>query len=332
MPRKILVMLWQPDVEQTARLSLQQKLHALGQVLNVAYAHFQDYCNLSAHKETTLLFVGPEHFFVDKDCSAYSEEQKQKIQAQLELQSRSLPHCILLPGTLKWRQLVPVNSPAHQDAIKGFKTVGFQNYKNLHQDPFPFWQYTISAQDRQFIFNTSLIIHQGTSYEYSKRTASNDLTDVENQEAAFRFGTQSAFLELEGLRLGFEICSDHDHRLLRKQIETDQGDVDIHIVQSKGLPSLVDAMACHPNGIYVHCDYFASYNSLVLAFHQGIGQESRSLGRQPDHGLIWWDVSLEPISLNKQLTKSFVALTISTLRKEARIIEPECSQRTIKRI
>lgn len=331
MPRKILVMFWQPDVERTAELPLQQKLQGLKQVLKVAYAHFQEYCNLPAHNETTLLFIGPEHFFVDNGCSAYSEAQKLLVQEQLALWSKKMPRCILLPGTMKWRQLVSPNSPAHQDAIKGFKTVGFQHYKNLKQDPCNFWQYTISAQDRQFIFNTSLIIHQGVNYEYSKRTVYNDLTEAENQEATFRFGTQSAFLEIDGLRLGFEICSDHDHRLLHKQVETDQDAVDIHIVQSKGLPSLVDAMACHPNGLYVHCDHFARDNSLVLSFQQGLGQESRSLGRRPEHGLIWWEACTNPMSIDEQLTPRFTELSVTTLRKEVKIIE-STSQRTIKRI
>lgn len=190
----------------------------------------------------------------------------------------------------------------------------------------PAWEYTSAAQDRCFIFNSSFIIHQGTCYEYHKQTAANELNERENQHAAFRFGTQSAVLEVDGLRLGLEISSDHDHRLLRKHVEKNLSAVDIHIVQSKGLPSLVDAMACQPNGLYVHCDHFAYYNSLVLSFQQGIGREAPAIGKQPEHGLIWWEANVIP---TKQHTSTFTELSVVSLRKEARIVD---SERLLQRI
>ncbi len=334
MSRKILVMFWQPDVEQTARLSLEQKLCVLKQVFNQAYRHFQAYSQNSNHQKSTLLFIAPEYYFVGQHFYAYSETQKQFIQTQLTEWSQNTPHCILIPGTIKWRQLTQPHSPAHRDAINAFETIGFQYYKNLKQNPLlqPAWHYTLAAQERCFIFNSSLIIHQGACYEYHKQTAANELNETERHHAAFRFGTQSAFLEIDGLRFGLEICSDHDHRLLRKHLEKGLSAVDIHIVQSKGLPSLVDAIACHPDGLYVHCDHFACYNSLVLSFQQGIGQETPAIGKHPEHGLIWWEVNVTPMSPTEQHTSKFAELSIASLRKEVRVIDSEHSQQCIKRI
>lgn len=83
MSRKLLVMFWQPDIEQAARLSLEKKLSALKSVFNHAYNHFQQYLQNLHQQNATLLFIAPEHYFVDQYFNAYSETQKQLIQTQL---------------------------------------------------------------------------------------------------------------------------------------------------------------------------------------------------------------------------------------------------------
>lgn len=330
MLRPLLVMLWQPPLEQTRSMPLDQKLTLLVGALNRAYDIFISHRETVSPAESlpTLLFVAPEHYFVDKHQNAYRQEQKEHIQAILSFWSKDKQDCILLPGTIKWRQVAMPGSIQQQDAIDAFRQIGFQFYKNLKRDPLqqPTWLYTIdNTADRNFIFNTSSVFHHGKVYEYSKQTNCKDLNSHECQQATFRFGSQSPIIEIHGLRLGLEICADHDHCLLRKRIDESNEFIDVHIVQSNGLPNLIDAIACHHHGVYVHCDSNAFTNSLVLSFQEGKGQEHRNLNKDPENGLVWWKIDTKSITLNNEeagkLTSAFSAMDIVSLRAAVNVRE-----------
>ncbi|HRE30363.1 MAG TPA: hypothetical protein PLD88_00175 [Candidatus Berkiella sp.] len=332
MSRPLLVMLWQPPLEKTYHLLLEQKLTLLMGALNRAYEIFTSHLQTTQPEaHPTLLFVAPEHYFVDRHKNAYLPAQKQYIQATLALWSKDKEHCILLPGTIKWLQVALPNSMQQQDAIEAFRHIGFQYYKNLKRDPLQQigWLYTIdNTKDRNFIFNTSSVFHHGKCYEYSKQTDCKDLNTEECQQAAFRFGTQSPIIEIHGLRLGIEICADHDHCLLRKKVDDSHQLIDIHIVQSNELPNLIDAIACHHHGVYVHCDSNAFANSLVLSFQEGKGQEHCNLDKDPENGLVWWETHTNSITLSNsedagKLTSAFSAIDILSLRSAVNVRENE---------
>ncbi|MCS5709821.1 hypothetical protein [Candidatus Berkiella aquae] len=340
MSRPLLVMLWQPPLEQTCLFPLEQKLSLLIGVLNRAYEIFTAHLKTVSQAEPhpTLLFVAPEHYFVGKHQNAYRRAQKQHIQAILALWSKDKEHCILLPGTIKWRQVALPNSIEQQDAIDAFRQIGFQYYKNLKRDPLqePSWFYTLDNRtDRNFIFNTSSVFHHGKIYEYSKQTDCKDLNESEHQRATFRFGSQSPMIEIDGLRLGLEICADHDHCLLRKKIDESHQLIDIHIVQSNGLSNLIDAIACHHHGVYVHCDSNAFTNSLVLSFQDGKGQEHHCLNTEPENGLIWWQTHTKSITLcneeTDKLTSAFSAIDIVSLRPAVNVSENKQIINPVKR-
>lgn len=322
MPTRLLVMLWQPDVERTSTLSLKSKLNLLLMpALKHAYDVFEDFKKKYIEDESRLLFVGPEHFFTNAG-NAYSLEHKQIIQHFLQEWSKEKPNCIWIPGSVKWSENLPHEMAQRAQLIASMTMPCFRYYKNLgmnfHEQPY--FKRLVSDEDLDLIHNTAIVYCNGQTQEYNKQTAYKELSEEEQKTATFGFGIESPIIKFAGLTVGLEIGSDHDHNLLNniaaKQL------IDAHVVLSKSLPSLADAIACHQEGIYVHCDNNAKKNSLVLPFQNGQGQEVQNLDKAQELGLIWWEASIELAShypsheeAMNSLTMDLSAMSIQTLRK-----------------
>lgn len=324
MPTRLLVMLWQPDIERTQVLSLKTKLQALLlPALKLAYEIFEKFQKKYPDEETRLLFVGPEHFFMRKNKTAYSQAQKQIISDTLQEWTKEKPNCIWIPGTLKWHENIEAGTAKRAELLSTMITPLFRYYQNIGQNfqTQPDFLRLSSNTDVDLIRNTAIVYCNGMVKEYDKQTAYQELNEKEQEIATFGFGTRPALIKFADLTLGLEIGPDHDHCLLRKNFAS-QHLIDAQIVLSESLPSIRDAIACHQDGIFVHCDNHGRENSLVIPFQQGKGQETKSLGKDQTYGLIWWEASIVRASTFPSeseamaaLGKSFAEMSFETLRK-----------------
>ena len=183
------------------------------------------------HLSTLHVFVAPEYLFKRnfRDCAAsntitaYSEQDKDHILAELSRISQSRANFLLVPGSIFWHRILPK-------------------------------KHILARKKPPQIFNTTYAFHDGKClFAYDKMNDCGELSHeipAESKKCSFVAGTTFGLFDCDDLRVGIETCLDHDKGMLKKNGEQ----VDLHIIASNTVTFTTSHGVAKPTGFVLHAN------------------------------------------------------------------------------
>lgn len=207
-----------PDFNQ---LDLAKKVTALVEQIQKAYRMAK-----TANAATTVVFLCPEFTFVnpaDKTYAAYTKEQMQEVQAELQLLCHAIGNdLIILPGTAR-------TTHTKQDA----------NLKNI----------------------TKSTLFGSHNIKINKRGKGQlDLTNGDGIEKIFE---NNGLFNRNGIRFGIEIADDHQLGMLKRMAGIYETTVDVHIVLASGTALQRDKLVNQTNVIAIIANSLTEDNNTL---------------------------------------------------------------------
>lgn len=137
---------------------------------------------------------------------------------------------LIVPGTIFWAEQEPL-----QQAEKKRSQRNTQVAKGIAR-------------------NTAFAFHKGQLLDrYHKNNDSHELDDADKDAFNFQGGTSASVVQVDGLKIGVEICADHAGSVLKSAAN----DLDVHILVSDGMTP-GSGIATRKGGLVVACDTLLS--------------------------------------------------------------------------
>lgn len=238
--KTITIVMWDPAKAKSFS-TLQEKIAALEE--NFIYAYQQANEHATGGETPLVLFLCPE-FSILNDTNtdgslSYTKAEMEALEHKLQQLTRTHENSIIIPGSgnikknldlsneTKFKRyanaLIKQNQERSIDTVAALKTALNNKLKGVH-----------------FVKNTALLFSRTQMYRYSKKHPANEM--INDFSALFYPGHASNILEIQGMKLGIEICYDHYVGALRKeQISTGDTPLDVHIIISNTIG------LCHEN-------------------------------------------------------------------------------------
>ena len=249
-------------------------------VLQTAVATTQQYA--TSRKGLTAIFVAPEFLFTKQRDShagttAIQRGERDVVLTEVEQISRDYPGTLLIPGTIVFRESF-TQAFLGGRFIKAKDNLGWAKGTD-ERKPFPTYETDVDDRnekgysnfyDRQieelsnvekqlcgsgfpegfFIKNRTYVFFGGKKiFSYGKQTNMNDYQDDEKR-GIFVPGKRDGVKDIEGLKVGFEICLDHSIGMLREHIK--KRELDLHIICSAEVPNESSHCMAKQGGYLLH--------------------------------------------------------------------------------
>tara|TARA_R110002110_G_scaffold119309_2_gene293760 strand:- start:47693 stop:48646 length:954 start_codon:yes stop_codon:yes gene_type:complete len=295
----------QVDILKLSTLSLVEKLKIIQFGFDNALAIFEQH--KSINPKAKMLFIMPENTFSARgELSHYSVQDAAFIFNYFLNLSQKYTDVIILPGSIKrYKQSTSENDA---EAISATKLTGqwFHEVLDLHGKTLTpsfnerMSRLSIKNERRLLLQNTAFLACNGKIVFIDKKVPYKELvTDREKRDGVFQFGVTENEVNIEGLNFGVEICCDNDFGLLASHASLP---IDVHILISATIPTFTDAIACHKDGLYIHCDASPSENSIVIKFEDGKGIELKPALKAQEYGLMAFEVDLTELKYQEKKT------------------------------
>lgn len=225
------------------------------------------------------IFLAPEYFFAHEavidPVHALEQAEKNTVLAKLVVMSRNAPNMLIVPGTIAWRSAL--NAPSkkrtedvaaqrRQKAIERYTAdFEFKKAKDLNATLFePQVADTVekirsSPEINYLKRNTSYIAFNGKILKYHKRAGYGE--EKQDRNAVFVAGHQAGFFTIAWIRLGIEVCFDHNQGYLRASMTG--GLPHIHLIISNSTDNKPTNMAC--SAFAAHSSTSITATKLMLA-------------------------------------------------------------------
>ncbi|WP_375445609.1 hypothetical protein [uncultured Fibrella sp.] len=179
---------------------------------------------------------------VKRKHTMYSPQERDLLVASLSALSAN--NVLIVAGTMFWVEREPVIRPA-----------GFCRAEQITKG---------TAR------NTCYLFHNGAQIgAYHKIQNSHELDSPEDRLFTFMGGTTVTTCTVDGLRVGVEICADHNAGTMANQ------NLDIHIIVSDGMAPFGPNVGTRANGVVLCCD---SMNSHIAVYNRNAtGQNIRTV-------------------------------------------------------
>lgn len=243
-----------PSLDATGVFDLQTKISTMDAVITDFYR-----TATAAMPHTSIpplyIFVAPEYYFkksIGERC--LSRVERNQVIDAMRLLAGSMPNLLLVPGTIIWRKELTAKglAKAHQRiaARKAFDG-GFTVTKELPRKvPGRLARLTGRAAELPDVaYNTAYLYFGQSVYRYHKMNDVGELLqgDTQNDDLVFVPGCGNNVYLISGLKIGVEICGDHDSGMLRDA-------VDVHIVTSATVARKGTNIRARLGGLFIHAD------------------------------------------------------------------------------
>lgn len=183
---------------------------------------------------------------VKRKHTMYSPQERDLLVASLSALSAN--NVLIIAGTMFWVEREPVIRPA-----------GFRRAEQI---------------TKGIARNTCYVFHNGGLVStYHKNQDSHELDTPEERLFNFLGGTAVAICTIDGLRLGIEICADHNAGKMVSQ------NLDIHVIVSDGMFPSGPKVGTRPNGVVLCCDSISSH--IAVYSKNAMGQTTKAVAALP---------------------------------------------------
>lgn len=251
----------------------------------------KDNCPSSFVPDYTMV-VAPEYLFAKVSARPFlSEQEKESVRLTASQMCRADPRMIMIPGTTLWAksmirpenkrlkrgtttpkpggELRDFNKPEYREAVGGtLKILGtrlhHKMYTALSEDTFAKtekWATEAPNAARVLVRNSGFVIWAGNVFTQHKRYANVGLNglselaeDVNWDNALFMPGGHQTLPPVFGMRMGLEICAEHEIGPLKKLLPG----LDFQIIVSASIEVDVANVAAKDGGYVVHADSLQS--------------------------------------------------------------------------
>jgi hypothetical protein len=194
------------------------------------------------------IFVAPEYYFkrtLTQRC--LTKDERDQTRTAMSVLARSMPNLLLIPGTIMWRK--PLVKKAFTKATQRMDTrVAMGGYTGATAVPEPTkgGMFSKSKATGDAAYNTAYLYMGERVMKYHKMEYVGELA-AEDTGVVFVPGDGNNVFTVSGLKIGVEICGDHEcHRL--KQA------VDIHIVTSASVTRTDAHVMAKDGGLYIRAN------------------------------------------------------------------------------
>lgn len=258
--KTLTVVLFDPKLE-FGYLSLEEKLNLIEAKFKEAYAVFMT--DNPDRQNAIFLFVCPEYTFMNLESRtthlSYSKAEIKSIKTRLTKLISAFPNAILVPGTAYEKKELAENKEKYTDFIK----TGLR--ENNERVPtgmsfFEAWKKSnVSAvKNTAHIFGKISHGKKPLSHSYSKR---GDAMEKFINASLYPGKSADAIFTVNGLRIGIEICADHQEKLLGLQQDKNAELLDIHLLIGNVVSLNKTNVANHgKNIIVINCAGYFSEN------------------------------------------------------------------------
>lgn len=227
--KTLTVAMFDPKAE-FRKLSLEDKINLIETKFKAAYALFK--AENSHEKNATFLFVCPEYTFMNLASKtthlSYSKEEMKLVKNRLTTLITEHPNAILVPGTAYEKKEFKENKDKYLPIIKkGFRDNNERVPAGMNL--FEAWQKSdVSAvKNSAHVFGTISNGKKPSSHSYSKRAHAFE-NFINATLYPGKFG--DAIFTVNGLRVGIEICADHQENMLSLYQSKNPEPLDIHLL------------------------------------------------------------------------------------------------------
>lgn len=318
---KLFVSMYQIDIVALQPYDLQDKFLLVRHGIDQAMHHYK--CYLKSHPDAKMLFLMPENSFCAKgDLTYFDLAAKQRILDFLTEISAEFPESLFILGSLRYFEPIDacVDSNSVKNAYERYGLWYFQTLQKADREPFVSpskYQSAIESRSDnaadKYCKNVALVAQHGKVTTIDKKVPFQPFRTVTEQtECVFGFGQSVNTFECWGFKFGLEICMDNDLYLLRRKLG--EKTLDVHVLISASIPNLLDTIACHEQGLFVHCDAIPDKNSILIQFDEGQGQEIKPKQCIQESGLILWDIDVVQNEAPTPLTDDQLASVVMLKR------------------
>ncbi len=204
------------------------------------------------------IFVAPEYLVAKPEIEAWgwhravSEVEKDRAVLEFQKLSRLYPRMLIVPGSIAWYRDL--------DAAQARRDLNYYQYVNVNP-----WHKQVALQKTADLPNRSRMMRNTTwallngqvRFLYNKQGDFNEVVGT-NKNTIFIPGGRRGVCDIENLRIGFEICLDHNLGMLASELRPDKDPPHIHIVCSAWVKNNSANMAVRHGGYYVHASTAAT--------------------------------------------------------------------------
>jgi hypothetical protein len=209
--RSVFIYTWNPDVETFQKFSLDKKVADFKAYVTACQRDFGN--QATPDLETVCLIIAPELIFnpphIQGESEAYSFEQNKAVEQALGSFSKQLDE-------------------------RMFVIAGAIRY---------------TTEDDSKYKITSYVLSKNAITSYDKKRPTGPIEIGNNQSVPMEEGTKSGVFEFNGIRIGIEICFDHEFSTLKN--EAGIRGVDIHVLIANGQNKREGSIASRNDGVSI---------------------------------------------------------------------------------
>uniref|UniRef100_A0A372IUG7 CN hydrolase domain-containing protein n=1 Tax=Paracidobacterium acidisoli TaxID=2303751 RepID=A0A372IUG7_9BACT len=195
------------------------------------------------------IFVAPEYYFkrtLTQRC--LTKDERDRTRDAMSILAQSLPNLLLIPGTVAWRK--PLDKKAHAKASERLERRlaldGAYTGARTLPKPSSGGMFGKSKVKADAAYNTAYLYMGTRIMKYHKMEDAGELAE-EDEGAIFVPGDGNNVFTVASLRVGIEICADHQAHHLREK-------VDIHIVSSASVARRDEHVMAKDGGLYIRAN------------------------------------------------------------------------------
>ena len=194
------------------------------------------------------IFVAPEYYFkrtLTQRC--LTKDERDETRAAMSALAQTKPNLLLIPGTIMWRK--PLDKKAYDKATQRMQqrlqmTPAYTGPTNLPKPSSPLIGKSKVKGDAAY--NTAYLYMGDRIMKYHKMENVGELA-ADDTGAVFVPGDGNNVFTVSGLKIGVEICGDHEAHHLKQS-------VDIHIVTSASVKRTDTHVMAKDGGLYIRAN------------------------------------------------------------------------------
>lgn len=234
-----------PSLDVTGIFPLDTKISTMEQVVTDFYDGAQ---SLLVHSSIPPLyiFVAPEYYFkrtLTQRC--LTKEERDTARTAMSILAQSKPNLLLIPGTVTWRK--PLDKKAYAKAMERMAgRIELGGYSGVTKLPKPSGFFGKGTAKADAAYNTAYLYMGPRIMKYHKMEDVGELAE-EDEGAIFIPGNGNNVFTISGLRIGMEICGDHESHRLKEM-------VDVHIISSASVVRTDEHVMAKNGGLFIRAD------------------------------------------------------------------------------